>query len=86
MRSLCRLPLHEHQPLHLPSQMVFRWQRTRWSLCRVPLTFLASPLPRKGALRYSQGVADVVEEMTASGESIPLWFTETLQPKPPNKA
>jgi hypothetical protein len=31
-------------------------------------------------------VVDVVEEMTASGESIPLWFTETLQPKPPNKA
>jgi hypothetical protein len=48
-------------------------------------------------------VADVVEEMTASGESVPeplsekstagdlwfayqLWFTEPLQPKPPNKA
>jgi hypothetical protein len=31
-------------------------------------------------------VADVVEEMTALGESIPPWFTEPLQPKPPNKA
>jgi len=31
-------------------------------------------------------VADVVEEMTASGESDSLWFTELLQPKPPNKA
>jgi hypothetical protein len=31
-------------------------------------------------------VADVAKEMTASEESIPLWFTEPLQPKPPNKA
>jgi hypothetical protein len=30
-------------------------------------------------------VADVVEEMTASGESVPLWLTQPSQPKPPKK-
>ena len=49
------------------------------------LSWLA-PSPEKALSGIRKVVADVVEEMTASGESIPLWFTEPLQPKPPNKA
>jgi hypothetical protein len=45
-----------------------------------------APSPEKALSGIRKVVADVVEEMTASGESVPLWFTEPLQPKPPNKA
>ena len=65
------------------------------------LSWLA-PSPEKALAGIRKVVADVVKEMTASGESVPeplsekstagdlwfaypLWFTEHLQPKPPNK-
>jgi hypothetical protein len=48
------------------------------------LSWLA-PSPEKALSGIHKVVADVVEEMTASGESVQLWFTEPLQPKPPNK-
>jgi len=44
------------------------------------LSWLA-PSPEKALSGIRKVVADVVEEMTASGESIPLWFTEPLQPR-----
>lgn len=48
------------------------------------LSWLA-PSPEKALSGIRKVVADVVEEMTASGESVPLWFNEPSQPKPPNK-
>jgi hypothetical protein len=49
------------------------------------LSWLA-PSTEKALSGIRKVVADVVEEMTASGESVPLWFNEPLQPKPPNTA
>jgi len=45
----------------------------------VPLTFLASPSHEKAHSGIRKVVADVVEEMTASGESIPIWLTEAAE-------
>ena len=42
------------------------------------LSWLA-PSPEKALSGIRKVVADVVEEMTASGESIPLWFTEAAE-------
>ena len=50
-----------------------------------PSLFWLTPSPEKALSGIRKVVAEVVEEMTASGESVPLWFTEPLQPKPPNK-
>ena len=43
-----------------------------------PSLFWLTPSPEKALSGIRKVVADVVEEMTASGESVPLWFTEPL--------
>ena len=49
------------------------------------LSWLA-PSPQMALSGIRKVVADVVEGMTASGESIPRWSNEPLQTKPPKKA
>jgi hypothetical protein len=71
MRSLCKLPLHEHQPLHLR----FTWSsydNEHVGLCaEFPSLSWLAPSPEKALSDIRKVVADAVEEMTASRESVP---------------